>query len=327
MHVPAFDRGALAWRVARLAGIGLIVVLVIATVPGLGSLRSRFARAQPGWIVAACVLQIGSVLSFALAFQRTFADRLAPRSSASLALTAQGVNVLVPAGGTGGLAVAGVLMSRAGVAPAFAARRMIALFLITAVATNVLLLIAGGLGTWSGALPGHASWAGSLLPALLAAALAVAAVSAATRPRRQRPRPTAPAGRVSRLTRRAAGYLRDGVACTGELVRTRDPLLFLGAAGYIALDLGALAAAFHALGSGGLPAGTLLLAYTLGQAGSIVSLPGTTEGGLVGVFALYGAPLALATSAILVYRAVQSLVPLALGLIGVAGLRHGPQLR
>jgi hypothetical protein len=177
MHAPAFDRRALAWRLARLAGAVLVVVLVIATVPGLGSLRSRFARAQPGWIVAACALQVGSVLSFALAFQRTFADRLARRSSTSLALTAQGVNVLVPAGGTGGLAVAGVIMARAGIAPAFTARRMIALFLITAVATNLLLRIVGGFGVWTGVLPGHASWVGSLVPAVVAAVLAAVGVA------------------------------------------------------------------------------------------------------------------------------------------------------
>ena len=326
MHAPAFDRRALAWRLARFAIVVLVVVLVIVTVPGLGSLRSRFAGAQPGWIIAACALQVGSVLCFALAFQRTFADRVAPGSSVSLALTAQGVNVLVPAGGTGGLAVAGVLMSRAGMAPALAARRMIGLFLLAGVATNVLLLIVGGLGVGTGVLPGRASWVGSLLPALIAAGLGAMAICMAKRP-------PAPAGRHAttsrwtRLARRGAGYLRDGVTCSGELLRTRDPLLILGALGYIVLDLGALALAFHALGSSGLPLGTLLLAYTLGQAGSVVSLPGTTEGGLVGVFVLYGAPLALATSAILVYRAVQSLVLLALGLVGVAGLRHGPQLR
>ncbi|HYB27786.1 MAG TPA: hypothetical protein VEF89_14300 [Solirubrobacteraceae bacterium] len=44
------------------------------------------------------------------------------------------------------------------------------------------------------------------------------------------------------------------------------------------------------------------------------------------MFVLYGAPLALASSAILVYRAVESLVPLALGAIGVAGLRRAPRL-
>jgi uncharacterized membrane protein YbhN (UPF0104 family) len=328
MHAPAFDTRALAWRLARFALVVLVVVLVIATVPGLGSLRSRFVRAQPGWIIAACILQVGSVLCFALAFQRAFADRLAPQSSASLALTAQGVNVLVPAGGTGGLAVAGVLMARGGVAPGLAARRMIALFLITAVATNVLLLIVGGLGTWTGALAGRASWAGSLLPALAAAVLAALAITLARRPAAvETADRAATRSRTSRLVRRAGGYLRDGVTCTGELLRAHDPLLILGAFGYVVLDLGALALSFRALGSTGLPLGTLLLAYTLGQAGSIVSLPGTTEGGLVGVFVLYGAPLALATSAILVYRAAQSLVPLALGLVGVAGLRHGPQLR
>ncbi len=321
MNTPAFDRRALAWRLARFAIVVLVVVLVIATVPGLGSLRFRFARTQPGWIIAACALQIGSVLCFALAFQRTFADRVAPQSSVSLALTAQGVNVLVPAGGTGGLAVAGVLLSRAGMAPALATRRMIALFLITAVATNVLLLIVGGLGTWTGALAGQASWAGSLLPALIAAALAAAAIYVATRPAAGAQTPSG-GGRTSRLVRRGAGHLRDGVTCSGELVRTRDPLLILGALGYIVLDLGVLAVAFRALGATGLPLGTLLLAYTLGQAGSVVSLPGTTEGGLIGVFVLYGAPLALATSAILVYRAVESLVPLALGVGGLAGLRR-----
>ena len=103
----------------------------------------------------------------------------------------------------------------------------------------------------------------------------------------------------------------------------RDPLLLFGALGFVLCDLGALAAAFRAVGGAGLPLGTMVLSYTLGQAGSIISLPGTTEGGLVGVFALYGAPLALATSAILVYRAAQSLIPLLLGLIGIAGLRRG----
>jgi uncharacterized membrane protein YbhN (UPF0104 family) len=332
MNAPAFDRRALAWRLARLAVVVLVVVLVIVTVPGLGSLRSRFARAQPDWIIAACALQVGSVLCFALAFQRTFADRVSAKSSVSLALTAQGVNVLVPAGGTGGLAVAGVLMSRAGMAPALAARRLIALFLITSVITNVLLLIIGGFGTWTGALPGRASWVGSLLPALLAVALAAAAICLAKRPEASEPsgrRPSRPGARsrTSRLVRRGAGHLRDGLTCTGELLWTCDPLLMLGGIGYIVLDLGVLAVAFRALGASTLPLGTLLLAYTLGQAGSVISLPGTTEGGLVGVFVLYGAPLALATSAILVYRAVQSLVPLALGSVGVAGLRHGPRLR
>jgi len=104
-------------------------------------------------------------------------------------------------------------------------------------------------------------------------------------------------------------------------VRSRDPLLLGGAAGYVLLDLAALALAFRSVGSPGLPLGTMALAYTLGQVGSVAPLPGTTEGGLLGVFLLYGAPLGVTASAIIVYRAAQSLVPLALGLLGAVQVR------
>lgn len=311
MHAHAFDRRALAWGLLRLGAVALVVVLVIASVPGLGALRSRFAHTEPSWIIAGAALEAGSVLGFALAFHRAFRDRLPWRSAASLALTAQGVNVLVPAGGAGGLAAAGVIMTRAGVPRAVAASRMVAVFVLTAVLVEVLLLVVGGFGVWTGALPGGASWAGSVLPAGLAVLLTVAVVYA-----------------VRRIPeRRGLRTLRKGLIDSGQLLRTRDPLLALGALAFIGLDLGALAAAFRALGSSGLPLGTLLLAYTLGQVGSVISLPGTTEGGLIGVFALYGTPLALATSAVLVYRAVQSLVPLAFGAVGLNGLRHGLRLR
>jgi uncharacterized membrane protein YbhN (UPF0104 family) len=314
----ALDGRRLLWRLGWLLLAVVLVGLAIARLPGLSALRARFAHADPGWIGLAAALETGSVLAFAVAFHSAFSRRIRWRDSASIAMTAQGVNVLVPAGGSGGLAVAAVIMTRAGMSLAFAANRMIGLFLITAVATNVLVIVVAGLGVWVGVLPGNASWDASLLPAL-GAALVVATVAYLSR--RLGVGPQTVRGRLRSAASRAATYLRDGITRSTQLVRTRDPLLLFGALGYVLLDAAALAAGFRAFGSGGLPVGTMLLAYTLGQAGSIVSLPGTTEGGLVGVFVLYGAPLTLATSAILLYRAVQSLVPLALGLLGVAGLR------
>lgn len=67
----------------------------------------------------------------------------------------------------------------------------------------------------------------------------------------------------------------------------------------------------------------MLLGYTLGQIGSVIPLPGTTEGGLVGALALYGAPLSLALGAVLVYRTVAIAVPLVLAAVGATQLRHG----
>jgi len=318
-RVATLDRRKLAWRLTRSAAILAVVVLVIAKVPGLGGLRSRFAHADAAWIVAAIVLQVACEVGFVLAFHSAVAPRFGWRQSGSLALTAQGINALVPAGGTGGLAAVAVIMGRAGVPAAFAASRMVSLFLITAVATNVLLIILAGIGVATGALPGHASLAASLVPA--AAALVLIAAVAYLARRLPGAQPLARSGWRA-IAHRVLGSLREGIRGSAQLLRTRDPLLILGALGFVLCDLAALAAAFRAVGSPGLPLGTMVLGYTLGQAGSIVPLPGTTEGGLIGVFVLYGAPLVLATSAILLFRAVQSLVPLLLGLIGMLELRH-----
>jgi hypothetical protein len=51
---------------------------------------------------------------------------------------------------------------------------LVAVFLVTSVATNVLLLIVGGVGVATGTLPGQVSWEASLLPALGAAVMIVA---------------------------------------------------------------------------------------------------------------------------------------------------------
>ena len=88
----------------RLAGLGAVVVVaavLIATLPGLGTLRSSFAGAKPEWIVAALLLQIGSVASFVPAFRGAFARRIPWRPSTSMAMTVQGANVLLPAAGPG----------------------------------------------------------------------------------------------------------------------------------------------------------------------------------------------------------------------------------
>jgi uncharacterized membrane protein YbhN (UPF0104 family) len=55
----------------------------------------------------------------------------------------------------------------------------------------------------------------------------------------------------------------------------------------------------------------------------VIPLPGTTEGGLAGALALYGAPLSLAVPAVLVYRTIAIAVPLLLGAVGAVQLRHG----
>jgi len=71
--------------------------------------------------------------------------------------------------------------------------------------------------------------------------------------------------------------------------------------------------------------GPFLLAYTLGQAGGMLPLPGGVGGvggGLIAMFVLYGAPLGDATAAVLAYRLFQLGVPVLCGLFGLAALKR-----
>ena len=58
-------------------------------------------------------------------------------------MAVQGLNVVLPSGGAGGLAVGAVLLDRAGVPRSFAASRTVALFLITSLVSFVAVAIAG----------------------------------------------------------------------------------------------------------------------------------------------------------------------------------------
>jgi uncharacterized membrane protein YbhN (UPF0104 family) len=311
------SRRKLAWRALLLLIAVVVVVLAIVEMPGLGSLRARFAHADPWWIVISAGLEASSVACFVIALRSAFAGRIGWRSSASIGSTAQGVNAIVPAGGTAGLVVAAVILSHAGIPSALAVSRIIALFLITSVVTNVLAIIIGGFGVASGLLPAHVTLTAALIPASLALVLLVALIYAGRRLARGPQSTEVPRSPI----RRGMRWVADGVIWSGELLRAGDPLLLLGAFGYVLCDLGALAAAFPAVGATGLSVGAMLLAYSLGQVGSVIALPGATEGGLVGALVLYGASLSTAVPAVLVYRAIAILVPLFLSLIGAAQLR------
>ncbi len=312
--------GQLTRRMATAVGVVAVIALAIIELPGLQDVRSRFTHADPGWIAAAVVMEALSIACFVLALERTFAGRLRPRGAIAVGTTAQGVNAVVPAGGTAGLAFAAVILTDAGFPVTFTVGRLIALFLVTSVLTNLVLIIVGGGGAAFGLLPTHASLAASVVPAVLALALllvfAFALKSSGHEGVRSR-------GRWTERARRPLGFLREATTVSGELLHGRDPWLAVGALGYVVCDLIALAAALAALGWGGLGLGTVVLGYTLGQIGSVIPLPGTTEGGLAGALALYGAPLSLAIPAVLVYRTVAMAVPLLMAAVGAAQLRHG----
>jgi glycosyltransferase 2 family protein len=319
----------LARRAGLLALLFAVVALLIATLPGIGEVRERFAAARPGWLLLMVALELCSCLSYVVAFKGVFCARLEWRFSYEVGMAEQGTNVLVPAGGVGGLALGAWVLRQGGMSSDRIARRSVSFFLLTSIPNFVC---AAGLGILIGS--GLVPSAGPRLVAAIFGALAlVGTILVVALPRALRRVGPDRTGslreddlrtRGGRLARRAAGAISGGVEDAGMLLRRRQPYALLGAIGYMAFDVAALAASFEAFGVGPSFAG-FVFAYVIGQLGGLVPLPGGIggiEGGLIGALVLYGSPLALATAAVLAYRVVQLGMPAILGSVAFLALRR-----
>ena len=94
-----------------------IAVVVVTLGPGLGELRTRFAHAQPVWIVVACGYEVLSVLAYVPAFRAVFCPRMSWGTSYKIAVAEEGAGSWFPLGGAGSLAL-GVWALRRGGMPA-----------------------------------------------------------------------------------------------------------------------------------------------------------------------------------------------------------------
>jgi uncharacterized membrane protein YbhN (UPF0104 family) len=262
-----------------------------------------------------------SMLGFVRALWSAFDRVMKWRRALVLGLAEQGANVLLPAGGAGGPAMGALVMTRLGVPAELAAGRHAALFLITSSVSFVALVVFGTL-TSIGLLPdGGAPLLLTLLPAVGAAIAIVLALLFAMSDPPDEPR----GGKLRSALGRAHRFVHAGVRTSLDLLRHGDPLLIFGATTYFAFDVAALACCFEAFGGGGPPLGAFVLAYTLGHAGAFLPTPGGVggvEGGLIGMFVAFGAPIGLAATAVLAYRVFQLGLPAVFGAISLLRIRH-----
>ena len=329
MMPAALHPGHLRRRAAQLVVAIGVTGLVVATLPGLHGARAHLQDAQPVWLIVAAVIEIASALSYVVVLRAVFCPCMRWGPSYQLGMSELAADSLLPAGGAGGLALGAWALHRGGMSSGHITRRTVAFFLLTS-AANFAVVIGAGIGAGLGILPGRTTAALTLLPAALAAA-AVAAVVLLPRLLDRAgavsgsplPAHTARArmrGFAVRACRSAGDGLRDALSLLGS-GRT---LVIAGSLGYLAFDIAALGACFAATG-GVPPLGDLVLAYTIGQLGGLIPLPGGvggTDGGLIGMFVLYGAPIGSVTAAVLLYRLVQLGVPALLGLPAFVQLRR-----
>jgi uncharacterized protein (TIRG00374 family) len=318
---PELDRSRLRRRLLMLGAVIVVVVVAITLVPGLASVRSRFAHGQPGWLVLGAVLKALSGLAYVAAFRAVFCRRMSWRLSTKIGLAELGANAVVPTGGVGGLALGAWALRRAGMSSERIARRSVAFFLLTSV-PNVLGVIVIGLGLALGVFAGRASLALTLLPAIVAAAAIVLTVTGGRWAGRAHRRSVERRGEA-RLVR-VLGAISGGVEESLALLREHDPWLIVGLAGYLGFDVMILWSTFHAFGAVP-PLAIVWIGYLIGELGGLVPVPGGVGGvdlGLVGTLALYHVPLASATAAVLAYRLLALWVPTALGSVAFVMLRR-----
>ena len=307
----------------RLVALALLVGLVavaVGSLPGLGTLRSRFARADVVFLVLIGLLKLGSCLSNVVAFRDVFCKRMSWRFSYQLGMAEQATNVLLPTGGAGGLALGVWALRQGGMPTEHIARRSVAFFVLTSIPNFACAAVLGPLlltGVFSGYVPIVATVIFSAL------AWATAALIAALPLVLGRLKPDHSSGPLRRRLRSAAVLLGDGIHDTGVLLGSGQWQAIVGAIGYLGFDIGALIAGFAAFG-GGLALAPLVFGYVIGQLGGLIPIPGGIggiDGGLIGALVLYGSPLSQAAAAVLAYRAFQLGVPATLGAIAFIRLR------
>ena len=212
------------------------------------------------------------------------------------------------------------MLRRLGVPGTLAVERHTALFLATSAVSFVALVLAGLL-VGLGVLAGDASPVWTLVPAGIAAAVIALAVVWARRPAPERPG----GGRVRHTIWRVRRFLHDSAATTLHMLRHGDPYFVTARSATSRSTSRASAAPSRRSGAAGRRSASSIVAYALGHAGALLPTPGGvggTEGGLIGMFAVFGTPLSLAAAAVLSYRVFQLGFPALFGSAALLRIRY-----
>jgi uncharacterized membrane protein YbhN (UPF0104 family) len=305
--------------VVALAVLAVVAAAVVAVVSGAAAIGTRVSQGRPAWLILAAGFELMSTLGFVAAFQLVFGEWL-PERMMRTGLAVRAATILLPAGGFVAIGVGARVLGRRGMPSAKTGPRAIAFLLITN-APNVIVLGVLGVTLGVGLLHGPHGPILTLIPAVVALS-AIGLTMLLPRISHQRA-VRAPRKFPYRVVSAVVAQLELGVIEARALVSGRSWKL-LGAVVYYAFDNAALWAAFKAFGHTDPPLATLVMAYLIGSATGSLPTPagiGVVEGGMIGLFVLYGAPAVCAAIAVLAYRAVSTGLPLALG--GVAFLALG----
>src|SRR6516225_11833670 len=133
----------LAVRVAQVVGIIVLSAVAIVALPGLGEVQARLTGADPVWVAALVVAELGSCAGYLLVFRATFCSQMSWGLSYDIAMAELAANSLLPAGGAGGLALGVWALRQAGMPTGHIARRTVAFFVVTSAANFLTVILVG----------------------------------------------------------------------------------------------------------------------------------------------------------------------------------------
>ncbi len=312
-----------AWPVVA-GALGLVAVWSLLRVAGIEEAGGALGSVDPRTLVAAAVLELVAIASLAQVYRATFrvsGGRIDSREAAVVGLGAVSLTQLLPGGGVAGGIYATRRLVRAGADPVAATATVLLTGAVTLGTLALMVTLAATVGALSS--PGY------LWHAVAGAVAVTVMVGAIAALRLVLGRDQVRARAVTWLRGRHRGgrlaaSLADDLETHRELLRRPAVLLPSGgwAAAKWAADLAVLALFVHALDVG-VPLLGVVVAYAV--ANLLNGLPltpgglGVVEVGAVGTLVAFGGAPALATVAVLGYRAMAIGFPLLLAVPVVGG--------
>ncbi len=235
---------------------------------------------------------------------------------------------LLASAGAGGIALTAWALRRSGLEARVVACRMIA-FMALLYGVYMATLVIDGVGLFTGAFPGPAPFAITMIPAIFATVVITMFLAVALLPGdferlvRRHTDGDHLLGRVALRLAAAPATAATGVRTAVALVRTRDPYL-LGAIAWWAFDIAVLWACFHAFGAAP-PVAVIVMAYFVGMVGNTLPLPGGiggVDGGMIGAFSAFGVPVEISVVSVLAYRGIAFWLPTLPGAVAYLQLRR-----
>jgi len=290
------------------------LVVIAPALADLPDVWTKLSDGHVGWLAFALVLEALSFVGHAVLFRAVSVEgggnRIGLRASTEITLAGHAATRLFASAGAGGIALTAWALKKSGMEARDVAARMTT-FMVLLYSVYMGSLLIGGVGLYTGIIPGGGSFAMTIVPAIFGAVV-IAIVASAQFVRRGDTR-----------IQKWLSPVGDGVRDARRLIK-RGNLGLLGAIMWWAFDIACLWACFKAFGDS--PAvGVLVIGYFVGMLANTLPLPGGVggvDGGMIGMFVAFGVNPATAIVAVLAYRFFAFWLPIAPGAVSYATLRR-----